>query len=105
MSSKQYVNVEKIHPDYDLHECWYCGNEWYVRRPSQRRVCTECFWGQDEEDPTDYGDLWYGKVSREEKKRLYAETRASVREKLKEDITVPSVARWSNVPTKLSIDE
>lgn len=88
--SKEYIDVREIHPDWRWQTCWNCGHEWLIRRPTQGRVCRECFMGQNEVDEekrgeyeteegyTDYGRLWYGDVSLEEKKRQYKQAKEDV---------------------------
>lgn len=88
--SKEYVNIEAIHPDYREETCWNCGNTKHVKR--RWTVCKECFMGQKQhnsdasattpEGYTDYRLLWYGDVSIEEAKRLHEKTQEEVRESM-----------------------
>jgi len=73
-----YIDLRRLHLSYEEKECWNCGNTWFREARPAESICSNCLWGQgdhkDVDEPTDYGELWYGDISREEMKREYKQT-------------------------------
>lgn len=107
-----YTDARHLHPGYERKECWNCGNTWFRRPRPAESICRACFMGQGDHDrvdePTDYGELWYGDVSLEKKRRQHAEMKAELRDRRLDDaVEVPYAGRgpalatvWNN-PTRV----
>lgn len=82
---EQYVDVRALLPGYEEKECWNCEATWFKSNRLGESICPKCLWGQGDTDsvdePTDYGTLWHGDVSREEMLERQNETRREIREK------------------------
>lgn len=80
---EQYTDVRAFLREYEQRECFNCGHTWWRRSRAAESICSECFMGQGDHErvdgPTDYGTLWYGDVSLEEKRRQHKETRKQAR--------------------------
>lgn len=84
--AEDYVDVRQLLPGWDEQTCWSCGGEWLQRSKVGETICPHCLMGQgdhsrrDQEEPTDYGELWYGDIPREEMLEQYAEMSKEMRE-------------------------
>lgn len=87
----EYVDVRQLHPAYEEKECWNCGNTWLRYAHSGESICHECFMGQGDhetlDEPTDYGELWYGDISRDAMQAAHSMARNKSRH-ITADVTV-----------------
>jgi len=77
-----YVDLRRLHIEYEEKECWNCGHTWFRQARPAESICSECLWGQGDnervDELTDYGELWYGDISRDEMRRKHQQTRGEM---------------------------
>jgi hypothetical protein len=83
-----YVDLTPLSPRVQHFKCWNCGHEGMANQSKDHGaiICHECYHGQDE-DGTDYLELWYPNLSREKAKERQNTKRTETRKQLN-DVTV-----------------